>query len=434
MQDPYRFHTPCAVNDTLGSRQLESRVAAGFHPSMILKGDISIPTKRAIFSALKENPTMYFSVDMGGCRSTDRAAAYLPVMQFVWEMRSVFPEQVNTVVQSKFGNAVSTHPGRSPQERLCSAVDAQRYLEAVDAQVSWACALQENAHAYGLEMAFENRPRFNYTHIQDVADASSFQPDTQPRWKGLWSALPSNIGTFFASSKEMLYMMDKAGVRSLPLDIEHLAQTSQWAYVFNDTLGERVRFSDLPLEQRKLLNSQGLQYGDHDILWDITAPTDHELSCRDRFGFTIRKGQPPVYHGTQSLDNQIQTLAKAAHAGQITIPSVTPGFQVYQGYTGSDGQLHIGSHMPSTGGLLSNEQDRWLCSLKNIYAAVKTHLIDPLEIRDIELEPTPTDADGPVYAGGAWDRQMSQCRHESELLLASCTERPDYVHGPPPYL
>lgn len=418
--EPIRFSIPCAVSDKMGTGQLESRLKLGFDAKVMIKSPFD-NTRAEVLDIIAEHPLTEFHLDVG---EYTQKQPFLEDKTIGFLREASKYENVSRVVEAKFGKTIK----EKPKPGIVSIYSAEDYMKSIDENISWGMSLANLMGSLGFEIGFENRPRHNYTKISD-ANRENVKPYLHPAWGGAWSAEPDNDGAHGCNAQEIIYLHKQCGGKSVPLDIEHLVQTCQWG-LFSLERGLCAKAGDLSEPERKILKENNLYSDDNDVLWDLRGGYKmDEEECLENYGFIIRQGQPLVYKERLTLEGELDKLATG-----LNIPSLTPGFQVYQGLAMKDGRLFIGSHMPGIqSGIMTQEQEaQWRENLISIYHLLHEKLITPLEINSIELEPQCYDAEKPVYSGCTWERQANDAKIQTTQILQESLKRTGSIR--PEYL
>lgn len=188
-----KFHAPCLVSDKFGVEQLETRIADGYCPIVMIREPLSQQTQESLASLLKNSSSLKTSFSV--TRKQESSEFYSSMFSFIRQcIQELHSGQILPVIRSEFGTVVerNTNP-TSPFMKLNSMVSAKEYLFILSKIIEQINELREIAEAQGLQIGFENKITFNYIFLPDEG-VSDLEPDPHPRWEGKWSALPNNPG------------------------------------------------------------------------------------------------------------------------------------------------------------------------------------------------------------------------------------------------
>jgi hypothetical protein len=386
------FHYPCLVGSGVGLKQLESRLQAGFIPSLIIRKHLSADEIKQLEPQLHGE----VSFDIGACPppSIEACPKFISYIGKLADEYGFKPE-----ICYKFG--LAGKPGQ---------FDLQSYQKAYEKHLKVIQQHRELAASHGATILLENDPRPDYTFGDKLPN-----PDPYPRWQGKWSAAPCFNGTMLADAADIKKIIGNVKDSKLQLDMEHLGQTVQWGNIFSlESAPDRIlKFKDLDAERRVVLESYRMHFNETDTVFDYKTMSTDEQRFLDEFGYVFRAGQPLVYQNKLTLKKQLNDVL------EIPISSITPGFQVYQGvFDVIDGKrtVVIGSHLPGiTKHYVKNVSMRAILKekLKSTHRMV-WQFMENKNIKDVEIEAHVDDGTNLVYDGPAWSIQANEAR--SQLL------------------
>lgn len=407
-----RWRVPCAIDDGPdGLSQLEHRLQTGFYPNVALKG------------AIKDNlPALSHLIDSYGRRvsfnmqthSGREKEKYMQVLDFVAALRENHGELIGEAVGIKAAEKFIEGP-----YNLRSTVGAEAYAAGVERNHTVFYELAHYADHLDLRLELENRPHPNYVK---AADRPGTPADPAARWSGSWVPALQTDGTLTASSKEIIAFLRSVQNGVLQLDLEHLAQTCQYGFIFNLERASSgvLRLGDLDEPAKALLRSQYPEL-EGDVLLDYRGMSRAESKHLERYGYTVREGQPLVYEKRLTLLDEALTLADT-----LSITAVTPGFQPYAIIEDErDGRpvRIIGSHLPGIHPqYIHNPHVRAALESKanSLHWLAQTVMVRN-GVLDIELEPQLDDGSKPVYEGRVWEEQMAYAQRQLLENFATST-------------
>lgn len=391
------FQAPSVIDPELA--QIKSRVDDGYLPYVIYTKEQPVEIKEKFLKYISENK-VNVSFDIGNCFARGMETT-LALLDSVCDMQKRQPELISNGIKMKCDAAVNF-----PKEFILTpGIDMNQYIDVHSQTIRKMAELHEAAQKRGVVLEIENRPRPEYSFKDERVS-----PDPQIRWGANWSAVPKFTAEVFSDADEILNMTRRFPSTRLQLDIEHLSQNTQYANIFNfeNARNGRLRFGDLTKEQKQIMSTYGFNMEAEDVIFDYTLTKGEELILDD-FGYVLRKDQPLVYKKKVTLEDELHKLMMQSNG----MRSITPGFQVYQGFFDiRDGKhvLLIGSHMPGiTERYVKDAEVRedLTSKIKTIHA-LAYKVIDKMRINVVELEPQVDDGTKVVYFGPSWSEQARE--------------------------
>lgn len=428
------FQAPSIIDPELA--QIDSRVKEGYMPYVMVT---RLPPKedKVKTAAFEENVKKFLkyiqnnnvavSFDIGNCfgKPVEESIERLKVVDSI---RKQAPEHISKGIKMKCDSAVAF-----PKATILEpGVNCTQYESAHQKTLDAMKQLYAAAQRLGVALEIENRPRPDYTLADKKTPKNILDP--QIRWNNEWSARPKFEVEVFSDASEIVGFMREFENAKLQLDIEHLVQNIQYGNIFslenaNDGI---LKAGDLNDEQKKILRSYGIPCKDSQVIFDYSKLSREEIKFLKKFGYVIRKDQPLIYERKVTLEGELETIVE----NQTPLRSISPGFQVYQGfYDIRDGKevLLIGSHMP---GIISKyiKNDEVRVSLQEKIRAIHAlvwNFIKKNGIKIIELEPQVDDGTKTVYSGQKWSKQTSEMVSQiKENLFLAETDNIDLNKGP----
>jgi hypothetical protein len=433
--DKLEYYSPCVVDEKYGINQMMSRVKAGYIPIVNLKNKWSQNVIDAFdHFFITHDYIKNVKFDIGTCSGEERDLGGL--IDFIATLRDKHPTNFSGGVEVKLGSAINPNTKNLDTR---SSISLDFFNNEYEKNIDEINCLNKKAWNKGLHLELENRPRPNYGFSRD---GEGITKDPYPRWNN-WSAEPRFIGTFFANSQDIINVLSNIRGAKLALDIEHLCQTVQWGNIFNLEQGCRRYYGQLSEPQKNSLKNYGMKLDDNSLLFDYSDPSNPEKlllsekeSCfMKKYGFVLREGQPVVYEKKLTLFDEMWKIFWSPRIEPKTYASITPGFQVYQGFLDKiDGEekLVIGSHMPGiTERYIKNPKLResYAKQVHAIHSLCLRHMSN-VKVKEVIIEPMMDDGKQPIYKGPEWKAQMKEAKkqllHNFKNENVNIQDRPFY--------
>lgn len=429
-QKSIRYHVPCVIGGEVPLSQLEDRVAIGVIPSIHFRKKFTDEEISSFEDYIRKNNVRGVSFNLGPYNPYRTLEEYEYFLNTIRDLADRNPGYIERTAGIKYGSIFD--PSR-PVLSLSSPIDLESYESNYKRFVQGVQKISQLAQTKGISLEVENGPNPGFDYDPN---GEKVKGDTHPRWGKVWYARPAFSGELCASATEIVRLLMGLENPRLELDLEHLVQTCQYGNIYNleQARDGVLKLGDLTPEQKQGFQNYdlGIQ-DDNSVLFDFTNLTKKEEEFLEESGYTIRMGQPLVYKKRLDLVTQLGYIFTKQTERLINISSITPGFQVYQGFWDIiDGKkvLTVGSHMPGISRRYVKDQGV-RANLTRQVRFIHQFAFDFMygtNTRDVEIGPQLDDGSRVQYGGSVWREQVTSAidQLEDNFRQASLKDILDY--------